>query len=93
MNEVEFTKGDLTSSGVHIIGADGFKISQVLGVFTTSKEDEANALLFSKANKMYEKLEYLNGLLLSLDAEAWGTTDLGAESSEIEELLAQVRGE
>ena len=90
MNEVEFTKGDLTSSGVHIIDADGFKISQALGDFTAGKEDEANALLFSKANKMYGLLSRLQGF--NAPPEHFTEDELDA-LIEIKPLLAQIRGD
>ena len=66
MNEVEFTKGDLTVDDYFVYDRDDNLIGDLVGRGTSIEEGKANALLFSKANKMYEQLSSVVSELESL---------------------------
>ena len=92
-DETKFTKGKLEVFDESVVDDEGNLIVEFNGEHTGYYEDEANAKLFKTAPKLYERIEELNKLLLSLAPDVWGEVDLGLAVYFNEELLAEARGE
>ncbi len=95
MSEEKFTKGELVVDGAFIKTAEGFDIAEVAGGITTIEEDEANVLLFSQANAMYQELVELRAFFLGMAEVTEGTQlmVINHKILNIDERLAKARGE
>ena len=92
--ETKFTRGKLEAFDESVIDGYGNLIVEFNGVGTSWSEDEANALLFKTAPKLYYVLDKITEMQARNYGDGMKThIDLIDLVNEAKALLAEVRGE